>query len=112
MEMKASTKYARMSAKKVREVARQIQGRGAVQALQMLRFIPRKSARLLAKTLKSAIANAENNNNMSSDDLIIKEAVANDGPAFKRSQPAPRGSAHPIRKRTTHIDIILVAKDK
>jgi len=110
MEVKALTKYSRMSPKKVREVTRAIQGQPANQAMDTLRFIPRKSARLVAKTLKSAIANAENNHNLASDDLIVLKAVVDEGPAFKRFQPVARGSAHPIIKRTSHIQIVLAPK--
>ena len=107
MEVKAYTKYARMSPLKVRKVARAIQGRNAGEALEMLSLIPRKSARLIGKTLKSAIANAENNNNLSSDPLPIKSTIIEEGPAFKRFRPAARGSAHPYKKRTSHIRIVL-----
>ena len=107
MEVLALTKYTRMSGKKVREVARQIQGRSATEAADLLRFIPRKSARLLAKTLASAIANAENNFNLSADDMVIKSALVEDGPSFRRFRPVARGSAHPYKKRTSHIRIIL-----
>ena len=107
MEVQALSKYVRMSPKKVREVAREIQGRPATEGQELLRFIPRKSARLIAKTLNSAIANAENNHNLSSDELLIKSAIIEEGPAFRRFQPVARGSAHPIRKRTSHIRIIL-----
>lgn len=107
MEVTALTKFARMSPLKVREVAREIQGRKASEAMELLRFIPRKSARLLSKTLQSAIANAENNANLVADDLVIAKAVIEEGPAFKRFRPVSRGSAHPIRKRTSHIRIVL-----
>lgn len=107
MEVQALTKYTRMSPKKVREVAREIQGRSASEALDLLKFIPRKSARLIGKTLKSAVANAENNHNLSSDTLTVKRALIEEGPAFRRFNPVARGSAHPIRKRTSHIRIIL-----
>lgn len=107
MEVQALTKYVRMSPKKVREVAREIQGRKAAIAVSHLEFIPRKSARLIAKTLKSAIANAENNHNLSSDDLIIHRALVEKGPVFKRFRAGARGSAKPIKKRTSHIRIIL-----
>ena len=103
MQVKAYTKYARMSPQKVRKVARAIQGRNAAEALEMLNLIPRKSARLIGKTLKSAIANAENNNNLSSDALKIETAIIEQGPAFKRFRPAARGSAHPYKKSTSHI---------
>ena len=107
MQVQAYHKFARMSPKKVREVAREIQGSNAAEALELLKLIPRKSARLLAKTLKSAIANAENNNNVTSDALTIESAVVEDGPAFRRFRPVSRGMAHPFRKRTSHIRIIL-----
>jgi large subunit ribosomal protein L22 len=107
MEVRAYTKHARMSPKKVREVARAIQGMNAVEALNTLKFVPRKSARLLEKTLKSAIANAENNHDLDGDSLTIHRAIIQEGPAFKRFRPAARGSAHPYKKRTSHIEIIL-----
>ena len=101
------TKYARMSDKKVREITRQIQGRNAAEALEILNLVPRKSAALVAKTLTSAIANAENNNGASAAALTVKSAVVNQGIAFKRFRPVARGSAHPYRKRTSHIEIVL-----
>jgi large subunit ribosomal protein L22 len=107
MQVQSYTKYARMSPVKVREITRAIQGRNAAEAVEILRFIPRKSARLVSKTLKSAIANAENNNNLSSDTLTIQSATVEQGPAFKRFRPAARGSAHPYKKSTSHIRIIL-----
>lgn len=107
MEVQALTKYIRMSPKKVREITREIQGKQAVVALESLLFIPRKSARLVAKTLKSAVANAENNNNLPSDSLFIKSAVAEQGPVLKRFRAGARGAAKPYRKRTSHIRIVL-----
>lgn len=89
------------------EVTRMIQGKSAADALEVLRAVPRKSARMIEKTLKSAIANATNNNKLAADALIVKEAVANEGPRFKRFQPKARGSAGPIIKRTSHIQIVL-----
>jgi len=111
MEVYALYKFARMSPKKVREVAREIQGMPAPQAMDLLQFIPRKSATLIRKTLASAIANAENNFNLSSDDLIVHRAVIEEGPAFRRFKPAARGSAHPYRKRTSHIRIVLTDEE-
>lgn len=107
MEIVSLTKYTRVSPKKARQVAKELRGKPANEALEMLSFIPRKSARLLRKTLHSAVANAENNHNLNSDDLIIKEATVEEGPAFRRFKPAARGSAKPIRKRTSHLRIIL-----
>ena len=107
MQVQALTKYVRMSPKKVREVAREIQGRPANEALELLEFVPRKSARLVAQTLKSAVANAENNSNLSSDSLVIEKAVVEDAPVLKRWRAGPRGMVKPIRKRMSHIRIVL-----
>ena len=107
MEVQALTRNARMSPKKVREVARTIQGRKAPEAVEYLALIPRKSARLLAKTLKSAIANAENNANLSADALIVKSAVIENGPVLKRFKAGARGSAMPRRKKMSHLRIVL-----
>jgi large subunit ribosomal protein L22 len=107
MDVKAETRYARISAFKVREVTREIQGLRAVQALEIVRLIPKKAARLIGKTLASAIANAENNNNLNADTLVIKEAVAGEGPTLKRMHTRARGGGARINKRTAHVKIIL-----
>ncbi len=107
MEVQAITRHARMSPKKVREVTRVIQGRPASEALELVRFIPRKSARLVAKTLKSAVANAENNNELSVETLVVKRAIVENGPVLKRFKAAARGSAAPRKKRMSHIRIVL-----
>ena len=107
MEVLALTRNARMSPKKVREVARTIQGRKAADAVDYLMLIPRKSARLIAKTLKSAIANAENNNNLSADSLRVKSAIIENGPVLKRFKAGARGTAMPRRKKMSHIRIVL-----
>jgi len=110
MKVKALTRYARMSPQKVREVARQIHGLSAPAAVAMLAMVPRKSARLVEKTLKSAIANAENNNNLKASSLYVVEAVAGAGPTLKRFTPKARGSAGPILKRSCHITVVLSDK--
>ena len=107
MEVQALTRNARMSPKKVREVVRTIQGRKASQAVDLLGLIPRKSARLIQKTLLSAIANAENNNNLSADTLTVKSAIVENGPVLKRFKAGARGTAMPRRKKMSHIRIIL-----
>lgn len=107
MEVKAITRYARMSPKKVREVANTVKGRSAVEAVAYLSLIPRKSARLIAKTLKSAVANAENNKNTSADSLIVKNVVIEQGPVLKRFKAGARGSAMPRRKKMSHIVVVL-----
>jgi len=107
MEVRSLYRYARISPLKARDVAREIQGLPVSHALDILTFTPRKAALLIGKTLKSALANAENNHNLAVDGLVVKEAVVNDGPTFKRFKPRARGSAGAIRKRTSHITIVL-----
>jgi large subunit ribosomal protein L22 len=107
MEVTSIYRNFRMSAQKVREVVRQIQGLPALRAQTVLEFVPRKSARAVAKTLKSAIANAEHNHSLNPEALTIKLAVAETGPTLKRMTPKARGSAGPILKRSCHIRIVL-----
>jgi large subunit ribosomal protein L22 len=107
MEVQAIYRGARMSPRKIREVTRQIQGLGALQAQALLSVIPRKSAFLVSKTLKSAIANAENNGGANPENLKVKEAIVGKAPTMKRFSPKARGSAGPILKRSAHIKIIL-----
>jgi large subunit ribosomal protein L22 len=107
MQIKSIYRGARISAFKAREVTREIQGLPVVAALDILAFTPKKAASLVAKTLKSAVANAENNANLRVEKLVVREAVVGEGPTFKRFQPKARGSAGPIRKRTSHIRIVL-----
>ena len=107
MQVKSIYKYAKISAFKAREVTREIQGLSVSAALDIVMFSPKKAAGLIAKTLKSAVANAENNNDLRAENLVVKEAVVGEGATIKRSRPRARGSASPIRKRTAHIRIIL-----
>ncbi len=114
MQVQAITKNVRMSSQKMREVVRQIQGLPAATAVAALAVTPRKGARFVAKTLKSAIANAEDLkthnkdfNNLRTDRLVIKEAVAQTATTHKRFTPKARGSAGPVLKRNCHIKIVL-----
>jgi large subunit ribosomal protein L22 len=107
MEVHAITRNVRMSAQKLREMVRQIQGLNALQAQAVLAVVPRKSARFVAKTLQSAIANAENNAGLKPEVLRIKEAVAQTATTLRRITPKARGSAGPILKRNCHIRIVL-----
>jgi large subunit ribosomal protein L22 len=107
MEVQAITRYARMSPKKMREVANIVKGKPAVEAAEYLALIPRKSARLIAKTVKSAIANAENNANLSADSLTLKNVIIDMGPVLKRFKAGARGSAMPRRKKMSHIIVVL-----
>ena len=107
MEVRSIYKYARISPFKAREVTREIQGLPVSAALDLLTFTPKKAAFLIGKTLKSAIANAENNANLKPDGLVVKEAIVGEGPTLKRIMARARGSASRIQKRTSHIRIVL-----
>ena len=112
MDVQAITKYARMSHQKVSEITRQIQGLSVARALDVLQFTPRKSARIVLKTLRSAIANAENNANLAADTLVVKEAVVGTGPMFKRWKASARGMAAPRLRRTCHVKIVVAEAGK
>src|SRR5437588_5918177 len=107
MEVRSIYRYAKISPFKVREVTREIQGLPVSAALDLLAFTPKKAAFLINKTLKSAIANAENNANLKVDGLVVKEAVVGEGPTFKRMMARARGSGSRILKRMSHIRIVL-----
>ena len=106
-EARASLNYARISARKVKIVADLIRGKKVSEALAIVKFAPKASAEILEKLLKSAIANAENNHFMNRANLYVAEIYANQGPTLKRIRPAAKGSAVRIRKRTSHITIVL-----
>ena len=112
MKVQSLSRYVKISPLKMRSLARNLKGMLADDALQTLKWIPSKSARLLAKTLKSAMANAENNFNLETHRLVLTEATIDEGPRMRRFQPVARGSAHPIRKRTSHIRIVLTSPDE
>jgi large subunit ribosomal protein L22 len=107
MEATAITKYVRISPSKARDLAKAIQGLPVHRALEFTESNTRKAAFLIGKTLKSAIANAENNQGLSADELFVRQAWIEDGPVSGRWQPVARGMAHPIQKRTSHIKIVL-----
>ena len=107
MQVRATYRYAKISAFKVREVTRAIQGLPVSAALDLVAFSPKKAAGLIAKTLKSAVANAENNANLRVDGLVVKEATVGEGPTMKRLMTRARGSGSQILKRSSHIRIIL-----
>ena len=108
---KASLMYARISSRKVRIVADLIRGKDVNEALATLKFTPKAASILIEKLLKSAIANAENNHGMRHEKLYISEIYANQGPTLKRIRPAAKGSAVRIRKRTSHITVVLKEKE-
>ncbi|MCL1999216.1 MAG: 50S ribosomal protein L22 [Turicibacter sp.] len=106
----ATHRYARISDRKARIVLDQIKGKDVAQALGILKYSPRYGSQLIEKVLKSAIANAEHNeqhSDLDSTKLYVQEVIANQGPTFKRIQPRARGMAYRINKRTSHITVIL-----
>lgn len=107
MDVTSTYKFARISARKARDVAREIQGLPVSDALDLLNFTPRKGAELFGKTMKAALADAENNFELPVDGLYVKSAVVGEGPTFKRFKARARGSASSIRKRTSHITVVL-----
>jgi large subunit ribosomal protein L22 len=107
MEVRSILRYAKISAFKAREVTREIQGLPVSAALDIVAFSPKKAAAMINKTLKSAVANAENNANLRVDGLVVKEAIVGEGPTMKRMMPRARGSGSRILKRTSHIRIVL-----
>ena len=107
MEVSATTKYIRMSPTKARDLANEIKGMKVADALRITEFNARKAAVQIGKTRKSAIANAENNEGLSVDNLIVKNAIIDGGPMMKRFRPRARGMASPIQKKTSHVTIIL-----
>ncbi len=111
MKVVSTYKSARISPLKARDVAREIQGLPVSQALNILNFTPRKAAHLVGKTLKSAAANAENNHDVDPDNMIVEEATVTAGPSFRRFKPRARGSASAIKRRTSHIRIVLAANE-
>jgi large subunit ribosomal protein L22 len=107
MEVRSTYRYAKISPFKAREVTRAIQGLPVSAALDIVAFSPKKAAAMINKTLKSAVANAENNANLRVDGLVVKEAIVGEGPTMKRMMPRARGSGSRILKRTSHIRIVL-----
>lgn len=110
-EARATLKFARISARKVKIVADLIRGKDVDEALSIVKFTPKASSEIIEKLLKSAIANAENNHEMKHENLYVAEIFANQGPTLKRIRPAAKGSAVRIRKRTSHITIVLKEKE-
>ncbi|RLT24807.1 MAG: 50S ribosomal protein L22 [Chloroflexi bacterium] len=107
MQAKAVTKYVRISPLKVRPVMDVVRGMPVSKALSVLLYMPQKAAREVARTLMSAAANAENNFDMDPSALVVHTIFADEGPAFKRFMPRARGRADRIRKRTTHITVVV-----
>jgi len=111
VEVKASSRYVRISPRKVRIVIDLIRGKSVNEALSLLKFVPKRASVPIAKVIKSAAANAEHNYNLNKDALIISQAYVDEGPTLKRYHPRQRGQAFPILKRTSHITVLVKEKE-
>lgn len=107
MESKATAKFVRVSPRKTRLVARNVKGMQVETAMNTLRFTPNKPAGIILEIIRSALANAEHNANLNVDTMFVKEILVNEGPTWKRFMPRAQGRATNIRKRTSHITVIL-----
>jgi large subunit ribosomal protein L22 len=106
----AKIKWVRSSPRKIQRVLDVVRGKPAAAALALLKFMPQKGARIVAKLLRSALANAKNNHKLNEAALVISECYANKGIIMKRFQPRARGRAFPIKKRTAHVTVCLEDK--
>jgi len=107
MNYKAKHRFADMSARKIRPFATLIRGRSADEALELLRYLPNKSARLLEQVVKSALGNAEDRGARAIEELVVVESRVDGGPIMKRIMPRARGTAYPIKRRYAHIHVTL-----
>lgn len=107
MQARARSRHLRVAPRKVRGVADLIRGKKVGEALMILDFVQKKGARLLAKTLKSVIANAENQQRVDVDRLYVRSVMVDGGATIKRFLPRAHGRATPLRKRTSHISIVV-----
>ncbi|SHF09520.1 LSU ribosomal protein L22P [Caldanaerobius fijiensis DSM 17918] len=107
MEARATARYLRLSPLKARLVVDMIRGKSVREAMAILNYTPNKAAYYLRKVLKSAVANAENNFNMNADNLYVAEVFANPGPIMKRYKPRARGRADVMRRRTSHLTVVV-----
>jgi large subunit ribosomal protein L22 len=108
---RASARYARVTPMKARRVVDLIRGLPAAEAQAVLRFAPQGATEQVGKVLDSAIANAENNHNLDSRALFVTEAFVDEGPTLKRFRPRAQGRAYRIRKRTSHITVVVAARE-
>jgi large subunit ribosomal protein L22 len=111
VRVSATARYLRGSTRKARLVTAAIKGKPVEEAVALLRFMPQYAARDVARVLKSATANAENNHNLAAEDLVIVDAVADEGPTIKRFRPRAQGRAFPIHKPMTHITIVVADQE-
>ena len=107
METRAVTKFVRLSPRKARLVTDQIRGKGVEEALNILKFVPKRSAAMVAKTLRAAVANAENSQSVDVDRLYVKRVLVDEAGMAKRFMPRAMGRATRIRKRLSHITVVV-----
>ncbi len=112
MRVSATAKYLRHSTRKTRLVTQAIVGKRVPEAAALLRFMPQGPAKDVAKVLNSAAANAENNHDISPDELTVVQAVADEGPTIKRIRPRAQGRAFPIHKPMTHVTVVVENRDR
>lgn len=111
MEITAESKYIRISPRKLALVANAVRGLSPADALDKLQFITKSGAMPLAKLIKSALSNAQNKSQLKPEDLQIRKLEVLTGPSFKRWRPVSRGRAHPYKRRTSHVRVVLRGKD-
>ena len=107
MEARAAARFIRISPRKARLIMDEIRGKKVEDALRLLAFSPKRGSHLLKKLINSAVANAESNSEIDVDKLFVKRIFADEGPTMKRFQPRAMGRATTIRKRTSHLTVIL-----
>ena len=110
MEAKAVARYVRIAPRKARVVADLIRGKNVQEAQSILKFIPKKGSRIIAKVLNSAVANAQNNLDLDPSELYVVRAYVDEGPTLKRYHPRRMGQAFPILNRTSHITVVVGEK--
>jgi large subunit ribosomal protein L22 len=111
VEARAIAKYVRISPRKMKPIVDLVRGKNIDEALAILKFTPRKGARVLEKVINSAVANAENNYGMDRDSLYVYQVYANQGPTLKRWRPRAQGRAYQILKRTSHIGVVVKERE-
>ena len=112
MQAKATAKFVRTSPRKARMVIDQVRGKDVLDAIEILSFSPRAVSEVVLKTLNSAVANAQVKHGLRPENLVIKEAYADEGSTIKRWRPRAKGSASPINKRTSHITIVVSSREE
>lgn len=110
MEAKATTRHILIAPRKCRIVIDLIRGKSVEEALNILKFVPKRASKPIEKVVKSAAANAEHNYNLNKGNLVISQAFVDGGPVLKRFHPRQRGQAFPILKRTSHITVVVSEK--